>query len=723
MIKKIGLLLLFSVFATNCVHKEAQRKVASSEKLKPRHFVITVHGVRGNYKSFGDFNKYIKIDLENIDPTYRVIPITSLYQVADPDFDTYKTANVLNAEIICSIMKANEEDGIDNEIYASKRFDDKLINELNRQTCFLGGPKKLPTILPEDKFSMVAYSMGGQVGMAWFYSNLFGDNAYLRQFSEKLQVFYSLGSPFWGSIQASWGVNSPNEVAATLKDFDLTAMMKKQFDSTALISKNSKEKIIDSLDSTGIIKYYQAAESIVKDIAKYTNAQGYLNNFSSQLKSMTEEEWTNKLAQLPGLNLSGHEISALSTLSDTTYKLRQDHLRFAQELNKFPNVKTKFISLAGLFNCYNGEGEICDFKPENVEDLKDRFVAETLSKLNKSIIKQHFFGYTRHESDMVVIVPSANADFYFYKDPENSSVHNITSNLFKKTNESLKQSGLLLKETIHATVDNGKYVNDMVITNDNCAEADTCKNPTFAYVVNSLANCETEESSACNKENIAKFRSERFKNSNFDKNEHNELYKDIFGFNLEFNIRLPLDYDESKIRNPITNEINVLDLVQFPYNKGKELLHDGMISPEYFSTNANSGKRFPYYLQVARNKEWGSTYAKVVLNKATNEKHLRIIITGRYRPQLDNNADKCDAIAKNADERNLDASKGSLATRIMKCNANIKKYQKSAFDKTHLATLDGTTLPFALNIPGYTVRNIEAKIQRGYSTYIDLNMN
>ena len=41
--------------------------------VQPVHYVMTLHGVRGNEVSFGDFHSLIKNHLEKVDPTYKVI--------------------------------------------------------------------------------------------------------------------------------------------------------------------------------------------------------------------------------------------------------------------------------------------------------------------------------------------------------------------------------------------------------------------------------------------------------------------------------------------------------------------------------------------------------------------------------------------------------------------------------------------------------------------------
>lgn len=656
----LGFLILMGVAA--CVHNQTKRGVAS--EYKPRHFIMTLHGVRDTQRTaFAKFNTLIKEHLEVIDPAYKIVPITGGYPVADNNFDTYKAAPILNAEMICAIVEANKQDGIDEEVSSDLAVDESLSIELQKLNC-LKNPNRLPQILPDDKFSMVAYSMGGQVGMAWYYSNLYGNNAYTKTFSEKMDIFFGLGSPYWGSVQSSWGVNSFNVLKKAL----------------------------------------QAGGVAVKTALSLTGLSEELD----KMEAMPERERLNALAN--PITISGEEMLALSTLSPTTHRLRQDHLYFAKnQKTQFPHVKTKFISLAGLFNCRNGDLDNCDMQsPEfklssPIETAKEKAFIGILSYLNKYFMSKHFFGYKRHESDMVVIVPSANADFYYYKDDNGSSKQEIAQEDFKKITDTLPQSKLFLKETIHATIDGGMFVGDMVIVRDNCRQSKDCNNPVYPYLVSYLAHCDQPNATPECQQNLNTWAHDRISEGKDINTLENSLYNDIYGFVVELNLRLPKDYQ-------LPQDFNPLEVVQFAYKdknyvrngkSNKKKIHDGEIDPAQF-TETPPNTSLPYYIQMARSNEFGSSYYR--LQEMDQEKHLRIFLTARYAPKNANAEKKCKNFF------NGDCLK--------KAKAHADGFNKRTLEQT----INGTLLPFKIDLPGYQLRDVKAKIQRGYSTYIDLNM-
>lgn len=55
------------VFTTGCMSVFKRNSAQNIEKYK--HYIMTLHGVRGNNQSFGDFNSLIKMHLEKAGST------------------------------------------------------------------------------------------------------------------------------------------------------------------------------------------------------------------------------------------------------------------------------------------------------------------------------------------------------------------------------------------------------------------------------------------------------------------------------------------------------------------------------------------------------------------------------------------------------------------------------------------------------------------------------
>ena len=107
-------------------------RVPAAEK-KGRHFVITLHGVRGNDESYGDFHKIIKQNLEKLDQGYTVENFNWTFPVG---------ANVVETKA------ANGRDLIWTPHQVSKKFN---------QDFFLGANPLIPKVEANDKISLIAY--------------------------------------------------------------------------------------------------------------------------------------------------------------------------------------------------------------------------------------------------------------------------------------------------------------------------------------------------------------------------------------------------------------------------------------------------------------------------------------------------------------------------------------------------------------------------------------
>lgn len=166
---KVFFVILASVFlSVSCTHTPVARAPGSTPA---RHIIITIHGVRGTDKSFGAFHAIVKDHLEKADPNYKVLTINYTYKTGQKDYNPAKT---VPTNPNCSSLNDCIEKAVGN----------------------LG---------PDDKISVVSYSMGGQVAMEWFL-NTMRDPKY-SIYAERTKNLVGLGDVFWGSTQAfaaSW---------------------------------------------------------------------------------------------------------------------------------------------------------------------------------------------------------------------------------------------------------------------------------------------------------------------------------------------------------------------------------------------------------------------------------------------------------------------------------------------------------------------------------------
>lgn len=132
---------------------------------KPRHIVITVHGLSGNENTWGYFAPATKSYLESIDPNYEVTVSNFLYPTGRSETLTvFDFAESLNAYVEALFEKA--------------------------------------PLRPQDKISFVAHSQGGIISYIWFFSKLMkGREDY--KFVRHVDAIITLGTPFWGSKLAS----------------------------------------------------------------------------------------------------------------------------------------------------------------------------------------------------------------------------------------------------------------------------------------------------------------------------------------------------------------------------------------------------------------------------------------------------------------------------------------------------------------------------------------
>ncbi|MGZ5278402.1 MAG: alpha/beta hydrolase [Pseudobdellovibrionaceae bacterium] len=151
----------------------------SSVSNQGRHIIVTLHGVRGTATAYASFQQIIRDHLSMIDPGYQPITVNFTYQVGKEGFDPFSVANQLNSKIEQALAQsANPKLGFTNQIS------------------------------DQDKISVIAYSMGGQVGYAWLnetYKN--PAKPEYKKYLERMDLFFSLGGTFWGTHFSQIGVD------------------------------------------------------------------------------------------------------------------------------------------------------------------------------------------------------------------------------------------------------------------------------------------------------------------------------------------------------------------------------------------------------------------------------------------------------------------------------------------------------------------------------------
>ncbi len=164
------ILSLFIILATviSCSHFQNARNPSGTNSSKPRHLVITVHGLSGNAQTFGLFGEVTKSYLEQLDSRYEVKAVNFIYPTGK---DEKKSAYDF----------AMGPKGITN--FINDQFKDRPFS-------------------PQDKISFVCHSQGGLVTYMWFFNTVLSRTEgynYLPQ----IDSIITLGTPFWGSKVAS----------------------------------------------------------------------------------------------------------------------------------------------------------------------------------------------------------------------------------------------------------------------------------------------------------------------------------------------------------------------------------------------------------------------------------------------------------------------------------------------------------------------------------------
>lgn len=593
-----------------------------------KHYIMTLHGVRGNENSYGEFHELAKLHLEKIDPSYEVIPLNLTYKTGQLDYTPHKAAQEINQKLDAAI--SNLDSG--------------------------------------DKISVVAYSMGGQVGVAWYFDSL--KDPQHKKYPMQTVNFISLGAAYWGATEAGLFTNDIDTLKGTLKGIilelnrttqDLTRQYVGNLAAKSLaytqdkINKAQLFPTIDELKSVEQIKDFYDKKKI-KDYYKYDLATA-LDRVQS-LKDLRNSSLRDVA------KISFAELQALSTAGPTVTELRTEMI--AKQY-----THTKWTSISTLVQCF--ETDLGSQKP-GCNDFQMKAFAD----LNNSFAK-YSFGFKRRETDNAVITPSSVAQFNYAYDMDDKypEMKLTPASAFRPSikNENHK---VIFAETLHATlVTESMYdkafgylgklgkswerlADDVVIVHrDKCLTPDKCDHPVYKFVLDELADCDNA-SNSCDKaeyENLVmKFQRPGQEEQLVQKTLRSELH----GFTLELNLRVPPGYDLSKV-----NAGTVFQFIQMDIDTNAEGDH-------VLRSDATS----PYKIHIGRKLELGSILLKK--DKFAGEDHLKVNFTGIFTP-------------------------------------NTEKYDYNDLQ-------NGKTVKFMVNLPNLKVRQVDAVVSPYHSTFVDLKM-
>lgn len=133
--------------------------------FKPRHVIVTVHGLTGNALTWGSFDTITTDYLNQINSDYEVSVSNFVYPTGRSEkMGTVDFADQLNAHI-------------------ESLFKEQPLQE-------------------KDRISIVAHSQGGLVSYIWYFSRVL-DPKLDQKYISHVDTIITLGTPFWGSKFAS----------------------------------------------------------------------------------------------------------------------------------------------------------------------------------------------------------------------------------------------------------------------------------------------------------------------------------------------------------------------------------------------------------------------------------------------------------------------------------------------------------------------------------------
>ncbi len=613
-----GVLASILLLVIGCTSSPTRNAANSGESMisqeKPKHYIMTLHGIRGNAVSFGDFHTLIKSHLEKIDPGYEVVPLNITYSVAQTDYTPEKAGR----EVIAKLSKM------------------------------------VPVLNPRDQISVVGYSMGGQVGLAWYFESLKDPAA--KKYADHLKHFVGLGAAYWGAKEAALGTSDIDVLRNTIKFITIEVR--------DLLRKESQQ-YLGSTVTQGLIS-----------IQKYSDAgvDRLLKNLKTieQLKKFYDEN----IRTISAVNISFNELVGLSLGGAPATTLRLGLL-------SSPTSLVKWTTIAPLVQCFETNAGA---KTEGCDDFQN----PVFKFINDKVNKPHAFGYKRRETDNAVITPSGNAQFISVLETdsnyEDGHVTNVTQSKYA-LNPAIHTT--YFTEALHATVVSADQYNatvkklsklgdswtdlaeDVVLVyNANCKtetgadDFEKCsKHHSYKYVLKAFADCDRENStcSADGQKNVL----DVIANKNKIADGQKRLQSELHGFTVELNMRLPSGYNLSMF-----NEKTILNHIQFETVK--------MSDQVFLQSSLNADNQ----ITIAREKELASVLIKKM--HYSNEEQLKVVMTGLFIPKNDKNYDY--KALENGTAISFKVDLPGIKSRVI--NAIVRPYHSTYVD-LRMATKDG----------------------------------
>jgi hypothetical protein len=632
-----------------------------------------MHGVRGNAESYGEFHKYVGETLKQVDPAYEYVLFNWTYPVG----------------------------GAVNDAKTGINWDPHLIADKFNKDFILGnGTQKalLPELGPEDKISILAYSMGGQMAMTWYYDSMFNfkfhkELSYSAKNIERVQSYLArvenvvgLGPVYWGSLDAELGwaflengnLAEVNKILPKAKEFCADPSIK-TITGGATVFGNLYQGIKNRLFGAE----EQLTQNQINDRALKNGliaTCGSVNTLAGA-KAITGLQTVHPLVmkgitaamKLPAVNVNPSEMNHMRLTSDVINEMRVNritHLMKDELRNKY---RTRWTSIVGVFPCLNktDKGLTCT-----------GFQSPTAKAINDQLVTI-FSGHKRRETDGPVFGPGATADFLYYVEEPGSEASPVLETSYMNTGNIQRDLQIptreIYVENMHATVlpvidglsaslgNNLRNFDqtlgtDVVIMNKECASPETCKHPNFKHVLETLSNCEFGRI-ACNQRLVNKYFGVELDSDRYNDNE--KLRQELGSYVLVMNIRLPKSF-----KGDLSSSEKILKYISFNYtagNTGKDQsrLENRLDQPNDLYAN-----------QIARKREILGSYATV--REYADSRIVRAFFLGRAWPKSESNAQA-----------------------------------RAQLD-------DGVPVKMAIKFPGLTPRNVTAKVRPTYSTYTDI---
>lgn len=670
---------------------------------KPRHIVITLHGVRGNAESYGKFHEIIRENLEKLDAAYDVVNYNWTYPVGQA---VEVPGGDINGRVGASVWTPHE---------ISKKFNADFFLDQKKKETYLG------ELGPDDKISIIAYSMGGLMAMSWYYDTMFNfehvgggrslaykseDHKKLLSYLAKVKNVIGLGAVYWGSVDAElgWSYLEKGNLAQIANTIPKIKNLCEIPELKQLIEKANAVKGVEFSVRQSVALTCKSVQELVKGQAKLSELDSTFSDAFSRANNSLKDKtgfafpnikipyWDSaaeqaKLAMLNQIkstmvkigNVSPHELNHMRLTSDAINEMRKARILHVQsdELNKTYNAK--WTSIVGVFPCLgkSDTGLTCSgFSNPDYKNVNEGF---------KSI----FSGLNRRETDGPVISPSAVADFLYYFEAKAEPGQAISADQFRDTKQKQTSNSEIFVENMHATVTpalegltgllqpigskiaknvkefDAHLGEDVVVIAESCRDPKSCEHPNYKHILQTLGDCETHSSSACDQT----FMNQYYKVTD-DKDrltDNKSLKNELGGFVLSMNIYLPAT---SQVDKMTSDEILKYFKFQFTENFKSE--------GSFGDHRLNVGEKFA--VQVARPGEIMSSYAYVNSYQGA-KKILRIYFIGRA----------------------WDAT--------------------NTTQKTAGALVNGVTVDFDIEFPGITKRHVSAKVKPTYSTYMNIHLD